>query len=68
VLAEHVVDVDVGGNGAVLCKMSDLDRRRAGGVEYQPQLAGTDGEDAVADRRVFRDAALKIAPGRRRIA
>ena len=65
VLAEHVVDIDVGADRAVLLQVPDLDDRGAGDVEYQPQLAGADAHYRVADRRILRHAALELRRIRR---
>src|SRR6266581_4233452 len=39
VLAQHVVDIDIGADGAVLLEMSNFDYRGAGDIEHQPQFA-----------------------------
>jgi hypothetical protein len=58
-LAEHVVDVDIGADRAVLLEMTDIDHRVAADVEHQPQLARPDQRDRIADHRIFRNAALE---------
>ena len=59
-LAQHVVDIDVGADRRVLLQMPDLDDGITGHVEHQPQLAGADGHYEVPNGRVFCDAALEF--------
>jgi hypothetical protein len=59
-LAKRVVDVDVGGDCAVLLQMTDFDRRGAGNIVDQLQLAGSDGRRRIADGGIVADSALKL--------
>ncbi len=67
VLAQHVVDVDIGADRAVLLEMPDLDHGCACDVEDQPQLARAHRKHRIADRRIFGDAALELGGRRRRL-
>ena len=67
-LAQHLVDVDVGADRAVLLQVADLDHGLAGQVEHQAELGFADRQDRVADRRIGRDAAPEMGGRRRRLA
>ena len=51
--AEHIVDVDVGANRAVLLQMSYLDHGLTDHVEHQPQFPSANGQYRIADSRIF---------------
>ena len=59
VLAQHVVDLDAGADGAVLLQLPDVDRVGAGRVVDPPQPVASEQIDLVADDGIFGDAALK---------
>ena len=59
-LAQHVVDVDVGADRRVLLQVADVDRVGARDVVDQPQLVARDQRGRIADRRIVGDAALEV--------
>src|SRR5436190_24370833 len=62
-LAEHIVNVDISGDTAVLLQMAYLDSGRARDVVDQPQLARPDGQYRISDGGIIGNAALKLRRG-----
>ena len=62
-LAQHVVDLDVGADRAVLLQVPDVDRVGAGRVVDGAQAVAAERVDPVAHHGILGDAALK-ADGR----
>ena len=60
VLAQHVVDVDIGADAGILQQRSDVDRVRSGQIVDEAQLAVGNQRRRIADRRIGGDAALEI--------
>ena len=58
-LAQEIVDVDVGGDRIVVMKGADIDRARARSLVDEPQFVAPDDPRGVADRGIDRDAARK---------
>ena len=59
VLAQHFLEVDVGGNGRVELEAADLDRLAAIDAVDDGNVAGAEARDGVADCRIARNAALE---------
>ncbi len=58
-MAQHLVDVDGNGDGAVLLQLPDLDRLGGRRLEHQPQFVAGQRARRIADRGVVGDAAAK---------
>ena len=59
-LAQHLVDIDVGADADVLLQVPDVDRVGALDVVDQAQLVARDQRGRIADRRIVGDAALEV--------
>ena len=59
-LGKHLLDIDIGDDGAVLLQGADIDLvRSARRVDRAEVLVG-DQVDGIADRRIIGDAALEL--------
>ena len=61
-LGQHLLDVDIGDDRAVLLQGADIDLVGAGGRIDRAQLLARDQLDDVADGRIMGDAALEFRP------